>query len=149
LLDFHSRSLDREDDHGEESEGKEEIDEGEKEGGSGAQEEKSSKICRAKTGEAFGEKGRSEAQSSGQKTGARKAGPCHAGTRAGSSPGPIMGAAGELRFWGHRQLVKRVPFRPRSAINVTARARARAVTLERERPPSRAGNAALPCASRN
>jgi hypothetical protein len=53
--------LDREDDHGEESEGKEEIDENEKESGSGAQEEESRKICGAKTGEAFGEKGRSEA----------------------------------------------------------------------------------------
>ncbi len=61
-LEFHSRSLDREDDHGEEaSEGKEEIDEIEKEGGSGAQEEESSEICREETGKARSEKGRSEA----------------------------------------------------------------------------------------
>jgi hypothetical protein len=54
--------LDREDDHGEEaSEGKEEIDEIEKEGGSGAQEEESSEICREETGKARSEKGRSEA----------------------------------------------------------------------------------------
>jgi hypothetical protein len=82
-LDFHSRSLDREDDHGEESEegeGKEEIDESEKESGAGAQEEENSKIRRAETREAFGEKGCSKAQSPGEKTGGRKAGPSSAGT---------------------------------------------------------------------
>ena len=60
LARLHSRSLDREDDHGEESESKVEIDENENEGGSSAQEEESSEISRAETGEAFGDKGGEE-----------------------------------------------------------------------------------------
>ena len=55
-------------DHGEEIEGEEEIDEIQKESGSGTQKEEGSKICGAKTGKTFGEESRSEAQGPGQKS---------------------------------------------------------------------------------
>ena len=60
-------------DHGEESESEEEIDEIQKESGSGAQKEEGSKICGTEAGETCrktsGEKGSSEASGSGQKSG--------------------------------------------------------------------------------
>jgi hypothetical protein len=82
-----ARSIDREDDHGEEVEGKEEIHE--EEGRAGAQEEENSKVgCeedRKESAEESREEGCSEAQGTGKETGPGKE--AGSGEEAGSAAG--------------------------------------------------------------
>jgi hypothetical protein len=96
--------LDREDDHGEEIEGEEEIHQ--EEGRSGPQEEENSKIggekVREESREESREEGSSEAQGSGKETG-----PCD--TSGGTRSCPGLAPAGRFRIRRKRQHLRLFP----------------------------------------